>query len=244
MRWRYFAMRREGETELRLARAIDALFFVTCYNELRQRSRESFQSCRPPGCRLDFAIDAPVTSLVRWLCRLVAGHILARMEVRDAVAGDAMDACAVLRRSITELCAADHGNDAAILARWLENKTPENVAVWIARPDASMLVAAESGAIVAVGMVTDAGEIILNYVSPDARFRGVSRALLAAPEASAAERGAGRCRLESTETAHRFYRANGYIEDGPPTGKFGMALGYRMAKVTPKVGAVSPFTSS
>jgi hypothetical protein len=64
MRWRYFATRREGGTELRLARAIDALFFVTCHNELRQRSREFFQRCRPPGCRLDFAIDAPVTNYV------------------------------------------------------------------------------------------------------------------------------------------------------------------------------------
>ena len=67
------------------------------------------------------------------------------MEIRDAVVGDAAEACAVLRR--------------------------DTVSVWIGRPDASMLVAVESGAIVAVGMVTDAGEILLNYVSPVARFR-------------------------------------------------------------------------
>jgi GNAT superfamily N-acetyltransferase len=152
------------------------------------------------------------------------------MEIRDAVVGDAAAACAVLRRSIAELCGADHRDDPAILARWLANKTPDTVSVWIARPDASMLVAVESGAIVAVGMVTDAGEILLNYVSPDARFRGVSRTLLAALEARAAERGAATCRLESTETAYRFYRANGYADDGAPTGKFGMASGFRMAK--------------
>ena len=152
------------------------------------------------------------------------------MEIRDAVAVDAEEACTVLRRSIVELCGADHGNDPVILARWLANKTPENVATWIARPDASLLVAVEDGAIAAVGMVTDAGEITLNYVSPEARFRGVSRALLAALEARAAERGAREFRLESTATAHRFYRANGYAEDGEPTGKFGMSSGYRMAK--------------
>jgi len=155
------------------------------------------------------------------------------MDIRDAVAGDAEEACTVLRRSIAELCGADHRNDPAILARWLSNKTPENVSVWIARPDASMLVAVERGAIVAVGMVTDAGEILLNYVSPDARFRGASRALLAALEVRAAERGAGQCRLESTETAYRFYRANGYVEDGAPSEKFGMSSGYRMAKSLP-----------
>ncbi len=79
-------------------------------------------------------------------------------------------------------------------------------------------------------MVTDEGEILLNYVSPDARFRGVSRAMLAALESPAAERGARRRRLESTETAHRFYRVNDYVEDGEPTGKFGIFTGYRMAK--------------
>jgi GNAT superfamily N-acetyltransferase len=81
-----------------------------------------------------------------------------------------------------------------------------------------------------VGGVTDAGEIILNYVSPEARFRGVSRALLGALEARAAERGAAHCTLDSTETARRFYLANGYVEDGPPSGKFGMRSGYGMSK--------------
>jgi hypothetical protein len=66
------------------------------------------------------------------------------LQIRDAVAGDAIETCPVLRRSITELCAADHENDPAILARWLANKTPENVAVWIARPDASMLLASKA----------------------------------------------------------------------------------------------------
>jgi hypothetical protein len=51
------------------------------------------------------------------------------MVIREAVAGDAEEACTVVRRSIAELCAADHGNDPAILARWLDNKTPENVVV-------------------------------------------------------------------------------------------------------------------
>lgn len=157
------------------------------------------------------------------------------MEIRDAVAGDANEACAVLRRSIVELCAADHENDLEILARWLDNKTPDNVAAWIVRPDASMLVTVEGGTMVAVGMVTDGGDILLNYVSPDARFRGVSRTLLAALETRAAGRGAGECRLESTETAHRFYCANGYVEAGPPTGKFGMSSGYRMTKSLPSL---------
>jgi GNAT superfamily N-acetyltransferase len=152
------------------------------------------------------------------------------MEIRDALPADAAEACEVLRRSIVELCAADHRDDAVLLQRWLANKTPENVAAWIARPDSSVLVAVEAAAILAVGAVSDAGEILMNYVSPAARFRGVSRALVAALEARAALRGNRRCTLLSTETAHRFYRTCGYVDAGEPAGKFGMASGYPMAK--------------
>jgi hypothetical protein len=88
-----------------------------------------------------------------------------------------------MRRSIAELCVADHKNDPVILARWLGNKTVENFVAWINQPDNSLLVAVEEGRILAVGSVTDAGSIGLNYVSPDARFQGVSRTLLRALEA-------------------------------------------------------------
>jgi len=152
------------------------------------------------------------------------------MQIRDAPPEDAAQACEVLRRSIVELCIADHRNDPAILARWLSNKTPEIVASWIASPGNSVLVAVEHGAILGVGAVTGDGEITLNYVSPAARFRGVSRALLGALEARAMERGNSRCRLVSTETARRFYRSAGYDEDGPPQHKFGTALSVPMSR--------------
>ncbi len=104
------------------------------------------------------------------------------MQIKDAVAEDASSACRVLKRSIAELCEADHRNDPAVLARWLGNKTPVNFTAWVEQSDNSVLVAVENGEILAVGSVTDAGTIGLNYVSPDARFRGVSRALLRALE--------------------------------------------------------------
>jgi GNAT superfamily N-acetyltransferase len=103
------------------------------------------------------------------------------------------------------------------------------VRAWIARPHNNMLVAVEGEAVLAVGGVTDAGEINLNYVSPDARFRGVSKALLKALEARALARGATRCTLTSTGTARRFYHAAGYVEDAPAIGKFG-ALSHPMSK--------------
>jgi GNAT superfamily N-acetyltransferase len=156
--------------------------------------------------------------------------------IRDALPDDAETACNVIRRSIAELCIADHRDDPTIVRQWLANKQPDIVASWIARPDNSMLVAVDDGAIVAVGSITDAGEIQLNYVSPDARFRGVSRALLKALEKRAVERGNLRCHLISTETARRFYLSAGYVEDGPPQGKFGTTSSYPMSKQLPTVG--------
>jgi len=151
------------------------------------------------------------------------------MEIRDAAPEDAAAACEVMRRSIAELCSADHQNDPAILGRWLGNKTPEIFQSWIG-PDNALLVATENSHILAVGCVTDTGEITLNYVSPDARFRGVSSALLEALELRATARGYQRCTLQSTETARRFYLARGYSENGPADGKFGMTSGYPMSK--------------
>ncbi|MEA2733502.1 MAG: hypothetical protein QOF70_7977 [Acetobacteraceae bacterium] len=157
------------------------------------------------------------------------------MDIRDGRDEDAPAACQVLRRSIAELCIADHQNDPAILARWLSNKTPEIFRSWITQPNNSLLVAAEGDDILAVGSVTDEGRITLNYVSPDVRFRGVSRTLLGALEARALQRGNVRCTLTSTETARRFYHANGYVEDGSPVGEFGTSSGYPMSKaLTPK----------
>jgi len=153
------------------------------------------------------------------------------MEIRLAEPGDASSACQVLRRSIVELCFADHRNDPVVLRQWLANKTPEIVASWIARSDSTMLLAVDGGGVLGVAAVTDAGEITLNYVCPDARFRGVSRALVGALEERAMRRGNGRCHLTSTETAHAFYLKSGYCDDGPADHKFGASGGYPMSKM-------------
>jgi GNAT superfamily N-acetyltransferase len=152
------------------------------------------------------------------------------MQIRDATPEDAPAATEVLKRSIAELCEPDHRNDPSILAQWLGNKTHENFCAWVGQADNSVLVAVENHKILAVGSVTDAGTIGLNYVSPDARFRGVSRALLRALEARAAARGNDRCQLTSTETARQFYLSNGYVQNGPPVGGFGTSSGYPMTK--------------
>jgi hypothetical protein len=84
------------------------------------------------------------------------------IEVRDAVREDAPAACEVIRRSISELCEADHRNDPEILKRWLANKTPE---IASGRGLSSLTIRCSwqpmTTVSLAVGSITDAGEITL-----------------------------------------------------------------------------------
>ena len=137
---------------------------------------------------------------------------MSTLQIREARAADAADACALLRRSIAELCEADHRGDAQFLSDWLANKTPENVAAWISDPGNVVYVAVDNGKVAGIAAMARAGLITLNYVSPDARFKGVSKALLARLEDKALELGLAQCNLASTKTAERFYRAAGYRE--------------------------------
>ena len=129
------------------------------------------------------------------------------------------------RESISQLCVADHGNDPAILNAWLANKTPEIVAAWATQTGNSLLLAVEGDAILAVGSVTDAGEITLNYVAPDARFRGVSRALL--QRARSAERWSAATRVARSPAPRRRIASISrlvIVDDGAPKGKFGTSV--------------------
>src|SRR5687767_12444260 len=94
------------------------------------------------------------------------------MKIRKAAPGDAGPASLVMRRSISELCLRDHENDPAILQSWLGNKTPEKFTEWAEAADDFCCVAVgDDGAILGVAYLARSGEIRLNYVSPDARFR-------------------------------------------------------------------------
>jgi N-acetylglutamate synthase-like GNAT family acetyltransferase len=75
-----------------------------------------------------------------------------------------------------------------------------------------VVVAEEAGAILGVAAMNNSGKITLNYVSPDARFRGVSTAIMQRLEAQARALGLRECVLETTQTALRFYRSLGYVK--------------------------------
>ena len=153
-----------------------------------------------------------------------------RCTTRRALPADAAAACDVVRRSIVELCCEDHRGDEATLTRWLANKTPSHFEQWIGSEDHVALVAERDGVLVGFALLNVKGSIALLYVSPDARFSGVSKALLLAVEEGAKAIGIGELWLESSATALRFYRECGYCSTGPPTAGFGITSGYPMSR--------------
>jgi GNAT superfamily N-acetyltransferase len=149
---------------------------------------------------------------------------------RRAVLSDAHAACEVVRRSIVDLCQADHHGDSDILAKWLANKRPANFERWIASEEHIALVAEIDGAVVGFGLLTLQGKIALLYVAPNARFRGVSKSLLASLEKEAIAVGIREVSLESSLTALPFYSRCGYTASGPPAAGFGITTCYPMSR--------------
>jgi GNAT superfamily N-acetyltransferase len=141
--------------------------------------------------------------------------------IRPAVEADIPAMSAVLTQSIAELCSADHRGDPDTIARWTANKTVEGVRAMLGDPRAQLFVAESGGKIAAVGSINDGNRIGLNYVGPPHRFRGVSKALLAAMEDDMRGRGVREATLESTATARQFYTACGWVEaEAPSVGRF------------------------
>ena len=138
------------------------------------------------------------------------------IAVRRAGPADVEAMSRVLIASITDLCQADHKGDPGAIAAWTANKTHAGVLAMLEAPANRMFVAERDGVVVAVGCVVGDNEVGLNYVDPAHRFRGVSRALLAAMEAAMREAGTTEARLKSTSTAHRFYLDAGWSDVGSP----------------------------
>ena len=154
------------------------------------------------------------------------------MRIRPAHVLDAEAACALFRASITRLCMADHEHEPARLEPWLGNKTPAIVRTWIEAPDQTILVAEADSRLVGVGGIGGighAGEVTLNYVAPQARFSGVSTAMLVRLEERLIQLGVAQIRLTSTETARRFYHGRGYRETSRSIAFAGMP-DYHMTK--------------
>ncbi len=75
------------------------------------------------------------------------------VSVRRAAPEDAEAAVAVVRESITRLCVADHQNDPVTLESWLQNKTVDNFARWLASGDNHLVVSVLDSMIAGIALL-------------------------------------------------------------------------------------------
>jgi predicted GNAT family acetyltransferase len=151
------------------------------------------------------------------------------LTLRAPTADDADAMSKVLVASITELCSADHVDDSGAISAWTRNKSPEGVLDLLANAKIQIFVADRDGEIIAVGAISFPATIALNYVSPTARFQGVSKALLTHMEQVLIAQGQQEAFLEATATALKFYERMGWHTNGPQaTGR--RVNGYPMSK--------------
>lgn len=143
------------------------------------------------------------------------------VDQRPATVFDVFGISRVLTRSIRDLCAADHLDDAAKIALWIANKDPATIRGWIGS-GAVLWVATLADEVAAVGGLRSEGEITLLYVDPDHTRRGLGAALLSRMEDALRVQGCGEAHLHATKTALAFYRAQGWAEATSPTEWYGI----------------------
>ena len=130
---------------------------------------------------------------------------------------------AVRQACIEQLCVADHNNDADTIAAWAGADPTGKFTALLLDDAANLIVAVRNDTI--VGLAGFSGDLVtLNYVHPDHRFMGISKALMAEVEARMQSADVIHARLYSTATAIRFYRSLGWQETGIGTSESGFLL--------------------
>ncbi|MFN7986507.1 MAG: GNAT family N-acetyltransferase [Thermoanaerobaculia bacterium] len=156
---------------------------------------------------------------------------------RSPAEADAPALATLWRRSIEELCHADHGGRRDIIESWCARKTPERLCSDFADPSLLWLVAeTPGGRLAGVGVLHRDGTILGLYVSPDEVGRGVGSELLAALLREATDLGHQRVHLESTATGHAFYAAHGFRDSGAPVVRLGSVRAFPMVMELPRSG--------
>jgi putative acetyltransferase len=142
--------------------------------------------------------------------------------IRQATPSDAEAACALLRRSIEEGCAADHGQRPEILQPWLSNKTPQTVATWLSSPSNYAVVAVDGQQLAGLALLTQAGKLALCYVLPGQARSGIGSALMYAVEEQARAWDIGKLFMHSPASASPFFEGLGYVNAGKDKACFGL----------------------
>ena len=135
---------------------------------------------------------------------------MTRCSIRRARIDEAAAIAELIRASITELCVADHGGDQVKIDRWLENKTENEVHNWLKRDELFIFVIDGDEGLRVAGCHDTRGVVLMNYITPGQRLKGLSSLMLAYLEANMLDNGLAEARLVSTATARQFYEARGW----------------------------------
>ena len=136
-------------------------------------------------------------------------------KVREATPFDSVEACDVLRRSISEICSLDY-NDQSVIDEWLDNKTESNIKEWIQSVNSYSVVCTNDDVIVGFGVISLEGVISLIYLIPEALHKGNGKLMLDAMEQRVFSEGIEEISTVSSITAKPFYERNGYTKNGEP----------------------------
>lgn len=120
----------------------------------------------------------------------------------------------LLRRSIVELCETDHGNDPKRYEAWLADKTADDMRAAIGGEGPLLITVDDRNRMIGVCGGSADGKVYLNYILPEARHKGVSKAQMQSLEDYYKDKGLPEIRLNSTKTAIRLYSSLGYVETG------------------------------
>jgi putative acetyltransferase len=155
------------------------------------------------------------------------------IDIRQATPSDAEAACALLRRSIEEGCAADHGGRPEILHPWLSNKTPQTVAAWLTSPSNYAVVAIDGRELAGLALLTQAGKLALCYVLPGQLRSGIGSALMRAVEVQARAWDIGKIFMQCPGSASPFFERLGYVNAGKDKACFGLECDFLWKYVDP-----------
>ena len=134
------------------------------------------------------------------------------LNIREATKADARSMAALRAASIRALCEPDHHGDEAAIKRWVG--ADDKFEQLLARDDLTLIAVELDDQLAGLGAMSG-DRVTLNYVHPDFRFRGVSKAIMQTLESRMVAHGVLRGVLDSSVTALRFYQAIGWKKDGP-----------------------------
>ena len=109
-------------------------------------------------------------------------------------------------------------------------KTVANFVAWFTNEENYCVVVEAEGRVTGIGVLKRSGDVNLLFLAPEARGRGMGKAVHAALEAQAERWGLREMKLESTELACRFYERLGYRSAGDARTQFGVLRAYPYVK--------------